>query len=127
MLGRQAYDGLHCPLALTEERLTEGEPRMFTYMTGLWIVWGVVTVLLVSLIGYRSVIGIKEDDQLFLDTENPTEGRFQAEQQAILLRVNKLTVYIKGLWVASGAILLFIAGVWIYRGVVGFTNPSLEP
>ena len=100
---------------------------MLTPMTGLYIALGVVTVLLVSLIGYRSVIGIKEDDQLFLDTENPTEGRLQAEQQAILMRVNKLTVFIKGLWVASGAILLFIAGIWIYRGVVGFTNPSLEP
>jgi hypothetical protein len=43
------------------------------------------------------------------------------------MRVNKLTVFIKGLWVASGAILLFIASIWIYRGVVGFTNPSLEP
>jgi hypothetical protein len=96
-------------------------------MTGLWIAWGVVTGLLVSLIGYRSVIGIKEDDQLFLDPENPTEGRFQAEQQAILMRVNKLTVFIKGLWVASGAILLAIASIWIYRGIVGFTHPSLEP
>jgi hypothetical protein len=96
-------------------------------MTGLYIAWGIVTALLVSLIAYRSVIGIKEDDQLFLDPENPAEGRVQAEQQAILMRVNRLTVYIKSLWVTSGAILLCIAGIWIYRGVVGFINPSVEP
>jgi hypothetical protein len=96
-------------------------------MTGLYIAWGIVTVLLATLIGYRSVIGIKEDDQLFLDPENPAEGRVQAEQHAILMRVNRVTVFIKGLWVASGTILLFIAGIWIYRGVVGFTNPALEP
>ena len=100
---------------------------MLTPMTGLYIAWGIVTALLVSLIAYRSVIGIKEDDQLFLDPENPAEGRVQAEQQAILMRVNRVTVFIKGLWVASGTILLFIAVIWIYRGVVGFTNPALEP
>jgi hypothetical protein len=50
---------------------------MFSSMTGLWIVWCVITVLLVSLIGYRSVIGIKEDDQLFLDTENPPKVVFK--------------------------------------------------
>jgi hypothetical protein len=100
---------------------------MLTSLTGLWIVWGSITVLLVSLIGYRSVIGIKEDDQLFLDPDNPTEARFQSEQQAILMRVNKVTLYIKGLWITSGAILLVIAAIWIYRGVVGFTNPSPLP
>jgi hypothetical protein len=100
---------------------------MLTSLTGLWIVWGSITVLLVSLIGYRSVIGIKEDDQLLLDPDNPTEARFQSEQQAILMRVNRVTLYIKGLWITSGAILLVIAGIWIYRGVVGFTNPSPWP
>ena len=38
---------------------------MLTPMTGLYVAWGIVTALLVSLIAYRSVIGIKEDDQLF--------------------------------------------------------------
>ena len=100
---------------------------MLSSLTGLWVFWGAVTGLLVSLIVYRAVIGIKEDDQLCLDPDNPTEAHFQAEQQAILMRVNKLTLYIKSLWVMSGAILLVIAGIWIYKGVVGFTHPSLEP
>jgi hypothetical protein len=100
---------------------------MLTSLTGLWIAWGAVTAALVSLIVYRAVIGIKEDDQLFLDPDNPAEAHFQAEQQGILMRVNKLTLYIKGLGFLSGAILLVIAGVWIYRGVVGFNNPSIEP
>ncbi|HYL37825.1 MAG TPA: hypothetical protein VEV17_18060 [Bryobacteraceae bacterium] len=100
---------------------------MLISMTGLWVAWGAVTALLVSLIVYRSVIGIKEDDQLFLDPDNPTEARLQAEQQATIGRVNRVTLYIKGLWVMSGAILLVIAAIWIYRGIVGFQNPSLEP
>ena len=100
---------------------------MLTSLAGLWIVWGAITALLVSLIIYRSVIGIKEDDQLFLNADNPAEAHFQAEQQAILMRVNRLSTYIKNLWIASGALLLCIAGIWIYRGIVGFTHPSREP
>jgi hypothetical protein len=96
-------------------------------MTGLWIAWCVVTALLVSLIAYRSVIGIKEDDQLFLDADNPTEARLQAEQQATVMRVTMLSLYIRSLWFTFAAILLFIAGIWIYRGLVGFTHPSLDP
>jgi hypothetical protein len=100
---------------------------MLTSLTGLWVAFGAAAGLLLFLIVYRAVVGIKEDDQLFLDANNAAEARVQSEQQAILTRVNRLTLYIRVLWVASGAVLLTIAGVWIYRGVVGFTHPSLEP
>jgi len=98
---------------------------MISPLTGLYIVWGVIMAFLVCLIAYRSAVGAKEDDQLFLDADNPTEARFQAEQRATLMRVNRLSLYIKRLWWASGAILLVIAGIWIYRGVVGFAHSSL--
>ena len=100
---------------------------MVTSLTGLWVAFGAAAGLLLCLIVYRSMIGIKEDDQLFLDADNPAERRVQSEQQAILMRVNKLTLYIRVLWFASGAVLLAIAGIWLYRGIVGFTHPSLEP
>jgi hypothetical protein len=100
---------------------------MLASLTGLWVAFGAAAGLLVLLIVYRAVIGIKEDDQLFLDSNNAAEARVQAEQQSILMRVNRLTLFIRVLWVTSGAVLLTIAGVWIYRGVVGFTHPSLEP
>ena len=100
---------------------------MLTSLTGLWFAFGVAAGLLVCLIDYRAIVGIKEDDQLFLDSTNAAEARVQSEQQAILTRVNRLTLYIRVLWVASGAVLLTIAGVWIYRGIVGFAHPSLEP
>jgi len=96
-------------------------------MTGLWIAWCVVTALLVSLVAYRAVIGIKEDDQLFLDPDNPTEARLQAEQQATVMRVTMLSLYIRVLWFTFAAILLVMAGIWIYRGVVAFTHSSMEP
>jgi hypothetical protein len=100
---------------------------MVTSLTGLWVAFGATAGLLLCLIVYRSMVGIKEDDQLFLDPDNPAESRVQSEQQAILTRVNRLTLYIRVLWFASGAVLLAIAGIWLYRGIVGFTHPSLEP
>lgn len=100
---------------------------MVTSLTGLWIAFGAAAGLLLCLIVYRAVIGIKEDDQLFLNPENASETRIQAEQQAILMRVNKLSLYIRVMWFASGAVLLVIAGIWIYRGIVGFSNPSIQP
>lgn len=93
----------------------------------LWIVWGAITAVLACLVMYRSLVSNKEEDQLFLNTENPAETHMEAEQRSILLRLNRLGLYIKSLSFASGAILVFIAAVWIYRGIYGFTNPSAEP
>jgi hypothetical protein len=93
----------------------------------VWIVWGALTAVLVFLVMYRSLVSNKEEDQLFLNTENPAETHMEAEQRAIVMRLNKLGLYIKSLSFACGAILVFIAAIWIYRGINGFTNPSLEP
>ena len=40
---------------------------MFSLLPTLWICWGGITVALVGLVIYRSLVGMKEDDQLFLD------------------------------------------------------------
>jgi len=93
----------------------------------LWIVWGTITAVLACLVIYRSLVSNKEEDHLFLNTENPAESHMEAEQRAILMRLNKLGLYIKSLSYVSGAILVFIAAIWIYRGINGFTNPSREP
>lgn len=93
----------------------------------VWIVWGALTAVLLGLVMYRSLVSNKEEDQLFLNTANPAETHMEAEQRAILMRLNKLGLYIKSLGFASGAILVFMAAIWIYRGINGFTNPSLEP
>src|SRR5579871_6138068 len=106
----------------------KGERLMLmSSLTGLWILWGAVTALLAVLLLYRSMIGIKEDDQLILDTDNPVESSLYAQQEALRLRLNKVGLYIRGLGVLSTAVLLVIAGVWIYRGIVGFTNPAPLP
>lgn len=80
----------------------------------LLIVWSVVTAALIILLIYRSVVSMKEEDQLFL---SPAEGELQRAQQEILRKLNKLDPYVKSLGIASGALLLVVVGVWIYQGL----------
>lgn len=83
------------------------------------VLWGVVTVALAGLLIYRSLIAMKEDDQLFLDS---AERNLEAEQQAIRLRLQSLAPYAKGLGAASGALLVVLAGVWMYQELVARTT-----
>jgi Tfp pilus assembly protein PilN len=82
----------------------------------LWllIVWGVVTVVLIILLIYRSTLTMKEDDQLFLDESS--SGMAQ-EQKELMAKVNRITPLVKVLVATSGAMILVIAGWAVYLGL----------
>ena len=77
----------------------------------LWIVWGAVTVVFVALLIYRSLIGMKEEDEIFLD---PAEASLENEQREIVKRIQRLSPYVKGFGLASAASLVAIAGLYTY-------------
>jgi hypothetical protein len=81
------------------------------------ISWGVITVVLVVLVVYRGTLSSKEDDQIFIDA---AEQHHYEEQLVIIARISRLTRPIIALSVASGALLLASAGVWIYQGFKSF-------
>jgi Tfp pilus assembly protein PilN len=91
---------------------TEGG-RM-SLLTGLLVVWGVVTAILIVLLIYRSTISMHEDDQLFLDD---SASQMQAEQQAVLSRLNQLRMPLRITGAASGLLILVIFGLWLWRGL----------
>lgn len=95
-----------------------------TFLGWLFLAWGVVTGILALLLIYRSVIGMKEDDQLFLDS---VETRFEEEQQLILARLNRLTPYVKGLAAASGGLLLWMIGLVTYRVAAALYADRVQP
>ena len=95
---------------------------MISLLSALWVFWGSITVALAGLLIYRSLVAMKEEDQLFLD---PAELHFEREQRAILTQLRKLTPLIRTLSVVSAVLLALIAGIWIYRGVQGFTASTL--
>jgi len=83
----------------------------------LMISWGVITAVLVVLVVYRATLSSKEDDQIFIDA---AEQHHYQEQLVIIPRITRLTKPIIALAVASGALLLASAGVWIYQGFKSF-------
>ena len=97
---------------------------MISLLPSLLIVWGSVTAVLALLLIYRSLVAMKEDDQLFLD---PAEWQLEREQRSILMQLGRLTPFIKGLAAVSIALLVVIAGVWIYRSVLQLASSTLQP
>jgi hypothetical protein len=90
----------------------------------LWICWGSITAALAVLLIYRQLVSMKEEDQLFLD---PAEWQLEREQRAIVSQLDRLAPFVKALTAASTALLVLIAGVWIYRSVLGFSASTLRP
>jgi hypothetical protein len=81
-------------------------------LSGLLVVWGVVTGLLALLLIYRAVVGIHEEDQLILD---PAEAHMAAEQKEIVQKIEKIRPYVYVLSAASALLLLVIVGVWLWQ------------
>jgi len=83
----------------------------------LFIAWCAITVVLVVLLIYRSTLTMHEDDQLFLDDSSM---HMQEEQMALQRRMGKIRPLLRVLGVASGLLIVVIAGLWIWQGLQNF-------
>jgi len=90
---------------------------MQNLLYGLLVAWGVVTVVLVCVMIYKSTLETREEDQLFLDA---AQKHMAAEQQLILSKIQKLQRPVMALMVTSGALLAVIFGLWVYQGFQNF-------
>jgi mannitol-specific phosphotransferase system IIBC component len=84
-------------------------------LLGLFIAWGVLTAILVLLLIYKSTLTMHEDDSIFL---NESESQMEKEQVEILKKMNKITPIVKVLGALSGAMILVMAGMFIYSGLM---------
>jgi hypothetical protein len=78
----------------------------------LLIVWGVITAVLVLLWIYRSTLSMHEDDAMFIDDSSKN---LREEQEALQLRMNKITPWVRILLATSGVLILVIAGIAVYN------------
>lgn len=86
-------------------------------LMALMIAWGVVTAALICLLIYRGTLETHEDDQIFLDAAGESMAQ---EQRMIVARIDRLSRPITLLIVASCALLVVIAGMWLYDGFKRF-------
>jgi hypothetical protein len=83
----------------------------------LLVVWGVVTAIFLALIAWRSVLASHEDDQIFITA---AEEHMAREQRELIAQINKFSRPILTSGIASGVLLLVIAGIFVYHGLKNF-------
>ena len=87
----------------------------------LLVAWGVLTAILIVLLIYKSTLTMHEDDSIFL---NDTESQMQKDQTEVLSKMKKITPIVRVLGALSGAMILVIAGLFIYQGLNIATTPQ---
>ena len=80
----------------------------------LLIAWGIVTVVFIALLFYRSTLARQEDDQLFIDESSSSRA---TEQRQLIDKVNKVNPLVKMAGATSGVMILVIAGWAVYIGL----------
>jgi hypothetical protein len=85
----------------------------------LLVAWGILTGILIVLLIYRSTLTMHEDDSIML---NDTESQMQKDQVEVLAKMRKITPIVKILGALSGAMILVIAGLFIYQGLNSATT-----
>jgi hypothetical protein len=84
---------------------------MFNVLT---VSWASVTVVLVGLLIYRALIGMREEDQLFLASGEEHLARDQKVLQDRITSVNKYAVWLGAL---SGLLLIGVATLWVMENI----------
>ncbi|HJX95218.1 MAG TPA: hypothetical protein VJ324_06360 [Candidatus Acidoferrum sp.] len=78
------------------------------------IAWAIVTGIFMLLLIRRSLLASHEDDQIFLDAAQEHMAR---EQREIVAKINALSRPLMTSGIASGALLLVLACLWLYNGL----------
>ena len=86
-----------------------------TPMTVMLVVWGIVTCVFIGLVIYRSLVGMREDDQLFIGS-----SVLEGQQREIVAKLNRIAPYTKGFGWASAVLLLLMASYSLYHAFTHF-------
>ena len=81
------------------------------------IAWGIATALYFALLIYRSIVGLHEEDTLYLSAG---EAKMEAQQRVVMQRITKLDSYSRGIGFTALALTVVLAGMWVYDAAKQF-------
>ena len=87
---------------------------MGTLLLSILVVWGLVTVALIVVASYRSVLAKDETDRLIV---SQAESRLAVQQRQVIARLSRLDPFVKGLAWTSGGLLVVCAVIWIWSSL----------
>lgn len=79
---------------------------------GLLIAWLVVTAVFIGLWIYRAVVGLREDEVLYIA---PGESHLVEEQKRISAKIERLRPFLIGNFVLVVVLGLATFGLWVYQ------------
>lgn len=91
------------------------EALMSGWLGTLLVIWAILTVLWLILLGYRSFLASREEDQLFISGKGEDHG---AQDQRVLAdKLDHLSKPILGMGITVGVMFVAIIGLWIWHGL----------
>jgi uncharacterized membrane protein YjfL (UPF0719 family) len=81
-------------------------------LTALFVLWAVVTTIVLVLAFYRLTLGMHEHTDLHIDQ---VEAAQAAAQMAMDRKISKIELYGKTLTVLSLVLIAWIATAWVYE------------
>lgn len=82
-------------------------------LIGIFVVWAAVSALWIMLMICRGVIGMREEDQVFL---HRGEESLVREQQEVTRKLKRLSPHLMWSGILSILLLLVFVALWVYRG-----------
>jgi uncharacterized ion transporter superfamily protein YfcC len=89
----------------------------------LFAVWGLVTILFLALVLYRSRLAKKETDWIPLSNDAKEDQAIEA-QKVIEMKTRKVNIPIRALGVIWVVMLVVVIGFWFYHGIM--TPPAIK-
>ena len=89
--------------------------------TLLLVIWGTVTLAFLAVMGWKSLIGMREEDIVILD---PAEAKRATEQQHVVATMLRLTRWAKTFGFASLGLMIIMGGIYAYQGYLAFNGQT---
>jgi len=83
----------------------------------LLLAWGLLTGVFIALMIWKSLVGMREENMLFIGA---AEAAQIDEQKRIVARLERITSLAKAFGIASATLLIVTGGLWLYQGFTSF-------